>query len=94
MTMAGEPSDGRRMALTVGFAAWVLAFFYSFFAGMEAGAGFRIYAGWQAIAGVVAVAVFGLGRAWPQASAVRRMSAFPLGVAALQALVLAGLAWL
>ena len=90
--MTRDPSDGRRLALTASFAAWLMAFVHAFFAGFDSG--FRLYAGWQGIAAVLAVAVFGIGRAWPSGSAVRRMAAFPLVVAALQAAVLAGLKWL
>jgi hypothetical protein len=87
------PSDSRRFLLTLLFAVWAMAFAYSFhvFAiAAPSGDGFarglnRVmqFLGWQGVAGVVAVAVFGVSRAWPKGSAVRRMGAVPLFLAGL-----------
>ena len=83
-----DPSDRQRLLLTALFAAWVIAFAYAFYAyasTIPGGGGFvrgmnRItsYLGWQGIAGMIAIALFSVGREWPRRSAVRRMSGLPL----------------
>lgn len=95
-----EPDDTRRLLLTALFAIWVLAYGYSFvaFATTEPdGDGFtrgtnRIaqFLGWQGMAGLLAIAVFGVSRAWPQGSGVRRLATAPLLLALLLVAVIAG----
>ena len=73
-------SDARSLLLTALYAVWVLAFGYAFFqlfakAGWEASLGYRA---WQLIAGMVALGVFGVSRAWPKGSSVRKLAVMPL----------------
>ncbi|MEL6642932.1 MAG: hypothetical protein AAFQ79_03285 [Pseudomonadota bacterium] len=85
--------DGRVLVLMFLFALWLLAFGYSFVAytTTEAtGDGFvrgvnRVGAffGWQGVAGLLAIAIWGVGRRWPKGSPVRRMSLIPIGLALL-----------
>lgn len=94
------PSDRSRLILSVLYAAWVFVFVYAFIAYDRApheGAGFpdglnkiAVYLGWQGVAAMLALAVFGLGRGWPKRSGVRRLSAIPLGIAGLHAIVVTG----
>lgn len=92
--MSGSgPGDGRRMLLTALGAAWVLAYAYGFVAFATATAEGEgvvrgldrvgLFLGWQGVAGVIAMAIFGISRAWPRGAAVRWLGAVPLGLAAL-----------
>lgn len=100
MNGPGQPSDGARLALSVLYAGWVLVFAYAFVAYARApyeAAGFpdglnkpRVYLGWQGIAGMLALAVFGVGRIWPRGSGVRGLSAVPLVIAVLHVLAIGG----
>lgn len=85
-------------------ALWVLAFGWSVIGswGMEpTGDGFtrgmnRIthFLGWQAIAACLALAAFGVGRAWPKGSGTRSVSRLPLWmVGALAAAIGAYIVW-
>ncbi len=98
------PGDRFRLLLTVIAAFWVIVFVYSFFAYSHApheGPGFpdglnkpAVFLGWQGIAALLALAVFGVGRRWPPGSAVRRLSWVPLlGALAIAAMVSGVLAW-
>lgn len=94
------PSDVRRFMLTALFAIWALAYAYSFAAyGLTepSGDGFTrgmnrvsLFLGWQGIAGVLAVAIFGVSRNWPDATSVRRLGSVPLALAGLKIAVLTG----
>ncbi len=78
------PGDGRRLLLTVLFAIWFAAFVYAFVAFVHADiTGARQFLGWQAIAGVVAIGIFGVSRAWAKGSPVRQMARLPLLIAGL-----------
>ena len=103
--MSGPQSgDEPRFLLTVLAAVWLMAFVYSF-AGLvfiaPEGTGFlrgfnrvQSFLGWQGIAGVVAIGVFGVSRAWAQGTPVRRLGVVPLGLALLLVLgILAVIAW-
>ena len=86
-------SDGRRFLATCLAALWVLAFLYAFVAFVTTppeGEGFvrgmnkpMVYLGWQGIAGMLALALWGVGRGWPRGASARRLTAVPLGVAGL-----------
>mgnify|MGYP001814932194 FL=1 len=88
-----DPTDGQRLMLTVLLALWVIAFGYAFYAfatTIPGGGGFvrgmnrvTAYLGWQGIAGMVAIALFAVGRVWPKGSAVRRMTVVPIALAIL-----------
>ncbi len=75
------------------FAAWVLAFGYAFVAfwtTAPTGEGFTrgtnrvvTYLGWQGVAGMVAIAVWGVGRGWPKGSSARWLSVVPMALALL-----------
>ncbi|RZV98575.1 MAG: hypothetical protein EX266_17105, partial [Rhodobacteraceae bacterium] len=102
--MSNEPSDTARLVLTALWAAWLMAFLYAFVAYARApyeGAGFpdglnkpAVFLGWQGIAALFALAVFGTSRAWPKGSAVRRAGATPLVIGILLGLAILGvLAW-
>ena len=93
-------TDVRRLLLMVLYAAWAICFAYAFVAYARApyeGPGFpdglnkpAVYLGWQGIAGMLAIAVFALGRAWPKGGAVRSLTAVPLGLAVLHILLIGG----
>ncbi|MEM9425640.1 MAG: hypothetical protein AAGA06_02970 [Pseudomonadota bacterium] len=99
-----EPDDKRRLLLTALIAIWVLAYGYSFVAfattepdgdGFTRGAN-RVaqFLGWQGMAGILAIAVFGVSRAWPKRSGVRRLATAPLVLALLLVAAIAGvIAW-
>ena len=101
--MSGAPGDTRRFWLTAFYAGWVAVFAWSFVAYARApyeGRGFpdglmkpAVFLGWQGVAGCLAVAVFGISRAWPKGSPVRGMALVPLAVAGLIAAGTAGLLW-
>lgn len=97
-------SDAQRFVMTILMAAWALSFAYAFFSFATTpptGDGFvrglnrvTAYLGWQGIAAMLAIAVFAVGRQWPKASGVRRLSRVPLGLALLHvAGILALLGW-
>lgn len=96
-----DPGGGKPIVLMVLYAAWVLAFGYSFAAFALAeptGDGFvrgmnRVAAlfGWQGIAGVLAIAIWGVGRQWPKGSPARRISLVPIGLALAQVAGVIGL---
>lgn len=77
--------------LTLLFALWAGAFLYGFFAfymaepeasGLAWGANrIRSFLGWQGIAGLLALWVFALSRAWGAGTSVRRLARVPLGLA-------------
>ena len=82
-----------RFLLTVLAACWVMAFAYSI---VEAGIAARTatglsttatvfgpFLGWQGVAGLFALACFGVSRAWPKTSGVRRLAAVPIGLSIL-----------
>ena len=85
--------DARRLWLMILGAAWALAWagsFVAFWAVEPTGEGFvrgmnRVMAflGWQGVAGMLALALWGVARGWPKRSPVRRWSAVPLGLALL-----------
>ncbi len=91
-------SDAKRFVMTVLMAAWAMAFAYAFFSFATtepAGDGFTrglnrasSYLGWQAIAGMFAIAIAAVGRDWSKGSGVRRLSLVPLGLALLHILAL------
>jgi len=81
------------LLLAVILAAWVIASGWSVVGAWLAeptGDGFtrganRIghFLGWQAVAGLLGLAAFGVGRSWPKGSGPRRLSAGPLWLALL-----------
>ncbi|MGR3511265.1 MAG: hypothetical protein ACU0GG_00770 [Paracoccaceae bacterium] len=95
------PSDGTRMLLTVLLALWALAYGYSLFEipGLaelrgEDGTGVKIgaalhFLGWQAIAGLLALAVYGVSRLWPQFAAIRQIGMLPVALAFLLLMAIA-----
>jgi hypothetical protein len=74
------------MLLTALLAGWALAFAYSF---QQLGEGAYEFLRWQGVAGILAVAVYGVSLSWPRLSAVRSVGVLPLTLAVL---VAAGLA--
>lgn len=85
------PGDGARLLMTVLIAAWIAAFAYGFVAHAmlpsdPATDSPNVFLGWQAVAGILAIAAFGVSRQWPKGAAVRGLGAFPLIVALLVAL--------
>lgn len=95
------PGDGARMALTALLALWAMAYGYSLFelpplAGMRADGRLEFatalhFLGWQGIAGVLAVAVYGVSRLWPRGAAARQLGALPMWLAFLLIAVIAAL---
>lgn len=86
-------TDGRRLWVVILFALWFLAFGYAFVAfwitppegdGFTRGSNRVLsFLGWQGIAGMIAVALWGVGRGWPKGAPARRMTAVPLALALL-----------
>ena len=98
--MYNGPSDGKRFLLIALGAVWLMAFVYAFLAfasapntteDAQAATKPQIYLGWQGVAGVVAFAVYGVGRAWEPGSATRRLSGVPILLAFLQAIAIIGI---
>lgn len=98
--MSENPQDGKSLGLMVLLALWVAAWGYSlvplfaeptsdgFTRGMNRMAGFL---GWQGVAGMIALALWGIGRGLPNGSGARRISGVPLGMALALLLVLVGM---
>lgn len=86
-------SDGRRFLATCLAALWLLAFLYAFVAFWTTppeGEGFVrgmnkpiVYLGWQGVAGMLALALWGVGRGWAKGSSARRLTSVPLALALL-----------
>ncbi len=90
------PGDGARLWLTVLFAAWIMAFAFAFYAAAVSSPGSVravAFLGWQGVAGIIAVAVFGISRQWPKGATVRTLGAVPLILAALIVLGILGMAF-
>ncbi|MDD9920941.1 MAG: hypothetical protein OXQ92_01480 [Boseongicola sp.] len=94
-------NERRILLLTILLAAWAMAFAYAFvFYATTAptGDGFlrganRIngYFGWQGVAGMIAVAVYGVGKSWPKGTAVRNISILPFALAILHGIAIAAI---
>lgn len=96
LAMADTPSDTRRFLLMALGALWLMTFAYAFVAYSNTHFEWNIavYLGWQSIAGIAAVAIYGVGLAWEKGSATRRLSRLPVIVALLQTIaILAIFAW-
>ena len=102
--MSDDEARPPHFLLTALFALWAMAFLYSFVAFLAAdpeGSGFtrganRIasFLGWQGVAGLLALCVFGVARNWPPGTSVRRLALVPLGLAGvLGAALLLVVAW-
>lgn len=99
--MTSGPADTTRLWLMVFLAAWAVAFVYAFaafFGTAPTGDGFTrglnrvvAYLGWQGVAGMLALAAFGVGRRWPRGAPVRRLSAVPLAIALVHVVAIAGI---
>ncbi|MGB5560523.1 MAG: hypothetical protein WBN04_21215 [Paracoccaceae bacterium] len=98
--MSDNPQDGKALALMVLLALWAAAWGYSLVPLFQdpTGDGFtrglnrlRGFLGWQGIAGMIALALWGIGRGFPRRSGIRRISGVPLGMAFALLLVLVGL---
>ena len=80
-----------RLLVTVLFALWVMTFVYAFVSfrvtapddiGFTRGLNrIKAFLGWQGIAALLALCIFGVTRSWPQGSSVRRLGSVPLGLA-------------
>ena len=89
--MSDEGQDVRTLLLMCLLALWLAAFGYSvvfFLTGEASGDGnaggldwASGFFGWQGVAGMFALACFGVGRSFSKSSGVRRISAIPLGMA-------------
>lgn len=96
LNMGDGPSDGRRLLLIVLGAGWLMSFLYAFFAFASVSSDASVatrseaYLGWQGVAGVMAVAIFGVGLAWERGSPTRKLSIAPLMLAFLQGLSVTG----
>ena len=96
-----EPDDTRRFLLTALMAIWLMAYCYSFVAlaltepdgdGFTRGANrVSLFLGWQGVAGALAIAIFGVSRAWPRGSGVRRLATAPLALVLLLVFAIVGL---
>ncbi len=96
------PGDGVRLLLTVLLAGWVLSYGYSMFElsgfldkAMElqvnlADQPVLRFLGWQAIAGLFAIAIYGVSRLWPRGAAARQLSNLPLLLAVLLVAAISG----
>ena len=91
--MQQDPPDAARLLLTVLAAAWGLAFAYAFVSfaitppndmGFTRGLNrIEAFLGWQGVAGVLAIAIFAIGRRWPVGTSIRKLSMVPLILLAL-----------
>lgn len=84
------PGDGARLLLTVLLAAWVMAYAYSVFEISATGDITKLldldlqhqpslyFLGWQGIAGIIAVGIYGVSRLWPRGAAARQIGNVPL----------------
>ena len=97
--MAEARDDARTFMLMVLLAFWAAAWGYSLVPLFSAGTGddqtgglvrLRGFLGWQGIAGMFALALWGVGRGFPKRSGVRRISLVPLGMALALLLALIG----
>ena len=97
-------NDRKRPVVTLLLALWAMAFgyaFYHFATAVPTGDSFlrgmnRVlgYLGWQGVAGMIALAVFALGRDWPKGSPVRKITFVPLFLAILHVWAIIGvIAW-
>ena len=83
------PGDQTRMLLTLLIAAWVFAFVFSFISYANGGeSAVMTFLGWQGICGLLAIAVFGVSRAWPKSTPVRQLSLVPLVLAIVVAVLI------
>ena len=95
MVAVNGPGDGARLLLTVLLAGWVLAYAYSaielsalwepsdpFEFGFDVQPAVR-FLGWQGVAAVLALGVFGVSRLWPRGAAARQIGNVPLLLALL-----------
>ena len=97
MSDGGKPEP--RLLLTLLAALWLMAFVYAFVAarataatamGLSAAAEvLGTFLGWQGVAGLFALACFGVSRTWPRGAAARRLGAVPLLIAGLVVLAFA-----
>lgn len=93
------PGDAVRFLLTLLLAGWALSYAYSLFELPELMAlsnsfDLRLkpvlhFLGWQGIAGLFAVGVYGVSRLWPRGAAARQLGTLPLALAMLLVLVIA-----
>ncbi len=103
MVAMNGPGDGARLLLTALLAGWALAYGYSLFAlpefmrpreafdmRLDLGPALH-FLGWQGVAGVMAVAVYGVSRLWPRGAAARQLGNLPLALAFLLLAVIAAL---
>ncbi len=100
------PGDGVRLLLTVLLAGWAMAYAYSLLevASAESWASYLTldfqnesslhFLGWQGIAGVIALAVYGVSRLWPRGAAARQLGNLPLLLAVLLMAALAAVVML
>ena len=89
-----KPTETRHLLLIGLLALWLIAFVYAFVAFATSdptGDGFtrglnRVgrFLGWQGIAGLIALAAFGVSRAWPKGAAIRKIAQIPFMIALLQ----------
>ena len=80
--------------LLVVLTAWGIAWAFSIPAfNPEGQVGGRVFAGWQGIAGMFAVAAYGMGRRWPPGAGTRRVAAVPLVVTILVGIGMAAALW-
>ena len=100
--MAESRDDTRKFIMMVLIALWAAAWGYSLVAVFAdpTGDGFsrglnrvKGFLGWQGIAGMIALALWGVGREFDRNSGLRRISGVPLGMALALLLALGG-AWL
>ena len=95
----GEKQEPRFL-LTIFAALWVMAYVYSFVAFATTAAGdigftrgmnrITAFLGWQGVAGILAICLFGVSRYWPKGSSVRRNARVPLVLAGLLILGILG----
>lgn len=97
--MPEDQSDTKLLLLMLVLGAWGLTFGYSFvsYLGIMQGSDvvqgssrMNNFIGWQVLAAMLAFVLWGLGRAFPKDSGMRRVSRWPMGMALLLILVLTG----
>lgn len=97
------PGDEVRFLFTLLLTLWLLSYSYSMFAlpnledarnALAEGSDYSAvshFLGWQGIAGLLAIAVFGVSRLWKQGAAARQLGNLPILLALLLIAVIAAL---
>ena len=94
--MAEDAHERRMWMMMALLALWLAVYGYSIMSLWNAGqmtggaSRFAAFLGWQGAAGILAFAVWGVGRGFPKRTGIRHISSAPLGLALAMALLVLG----